>query len=824
MKTKKILLALALPMAFAACSNEEFIENGVTPSGDNLIELGDNFVLAVQRSQDASRGVWESGNGKLSWSWIPDILEGAIGANSMMGASLNVYADEIGLCWTGELADGTGSISSKVYTNYQFLHNGWLAEDQEAADFDCDDLENGKLYSEITEGSLSSTSDLNDIKSQLTGSGNEVTVDGQQKALDLNTGVFSTSNKAIFGGSYIAYYPYNEDFVDAGTLPVKSATDFAGVTTDDVTAEHVAKNTVLVGYAADLIGGTQASKFSMSPVSGIISLQITGESKQINKVALWSENAFVTEVNLDASKIKANGAAAGEGLYVDGTKKTKSTVVAALQSDATLSTTATKIYIPVLPTTAKDLKVILYSADDKVAVVSTGKDYTIGAGKGVIVEVNAKDADFKSTKIAVDAATLEDAVKIAGTEAEPVNVTAIGDITLTQDVEVKSFVNVEGGKIIVPEDKTLTLADNSTVKSDVVVEGQSCCSTASAGGKLVVNAATVAGNVTVEAAEKEDKVNGVISFEATSEKSEVAATSTITVYGEMAVTKAADIYGDVVVSEDAEMAVTGEANFKGGKLTNDGEISVEDAAKFNILNANGETVSTAGDNFTNNGKFIDEVGAIVGGATQYMNNNGEYICKVADNNRMTEAYENKLACNIIEIVSTSEIEYTFEKITQHEYKGSKIDVDIVVSGNAVRFDPAKPITIGNLTIAEVENTTTGLRIMETDGDGDKAPYATITVNGDINAYGNFIVSEDVREMKAKNLYVHKNEKTGMSTQFENRNVNTGNTLVVAGTIEVEKDATFTIVVAADGKNTARVTCTKLVEGGTFNGKPIVVAE
>lgn len=35
MKSKKLLLALALPMAFAACSNEELIENGTAPSNNN---------------------------------------------------------------------------------------------------------------------------------------------------------------------------------------------------------------------------------------------------------------------------------------------------------------------------------------------------------------------------------------------------------------------------------------------------------------------------------------------------------------------------------------------------------------------------------------------------------------------------------------------------------------------------------------------------------------------------------------------------------------------------------------------------------------------
>lgn len=69
----------------------------------------------------------------------------------------------------------------------------------------------------------------------------------------------------------------------------------------------------------------------MDPLSGIISLQIKGTSKVIEKIALWSEDGFVTSVNLDASKIKNNGAAAGEALYVSGSKQTNATIVADLK-------------------------------------------------------------------------------------------------------------------------------------------------------------------------------------------------------------------------------------------------------------------------------------------------------------------------------------------------------------------------------------------------------------------------------------------------------------------------------------------------------------
>lgn len=806
MKSKKLLLALALPMAFAACSNEELIENGTAPSNNNLVELGDNFVLSVQGAAGTTRGVWEV-DGNLKWSWIPEILAGGTGANSMLGA-LNVATDEIGLCWTGELPDGTGSINSNVYTNYQFLHDGWLAEGEDAVEFDnCTQaLKNGALYSDIKVGSLNDESTLSEIKTQLKDASNYV--NGQP--LNLNTGIFKTSNKAIFGGSYIAYYPYNENFVDAGSLPVVSKVVFDNVEEGNVSAAHVAKNSVLVGYAKNLIGGSQASKFSMDPLSGIISLQIKGTSNEIEKIALWSEDGFVTSVNLDASKIKNNGAAAGEALYVSGSKQTNATIVADLKDNVTLSdAVAKKFYFPVLPTTVNNLKVVLYASDNSVAVIEAG-NYTIGAAEGVKVAVNAKATDFvANAKVAVDNDSFKAAIANEGTAKDPIKVTVIGDITLTADAIIPAYVTVEGDKIIVPEGKTLTLADNSTIKSDVVVEGKGCCSAAGVkGGILSVEGATISGNVTVEAGEATPVAAGTINF--TNSGAIVANTAVIETVGQVnfaATAKDVVINGTLTLSEDAvaEVAEGAVVAVKGGKINNNGTFEVK--GDFSMLDASGSTVAEAGENFVNNGTFIDNVGAIVGGATQYMvfGEKGDYICKVDGVERMNEAYENKTACSTIEIISNSRITYTFDKIKQHHEK----DVNIVVSGSNVTFDPAKAITIGNLTVSKNRYYELYIASNVTN---------TITVNGDMTIGAVFFTETDVRNMKAKNLTVVE----GGKVTFKNRDKSQDKTLEVSGTIEVQKGGTFTIKPAEVGQNTAYVTCTKLIEGGTFNGKPIVV--
>lgn len=815
MKSKKLLLALALPMAFAACSNEELIENGTASSNNNLVELGDNFVLSVQGAAGTTRGVWEAGNGKLGWSWIPEILADETGANSTLGASLNVATDEIGLCWTGELPDGTGSISSNVYTNYQFLHDGWLAEGEDVVEFNncTQKIENGALYAGIVTGELDSESTLDEIKTQLKGASNYV----KGQPLNLNTGIFKTSNKAIFGGSYIAYYPYNENFVDAGSLPVVSKVVFDNVEEGNVSAAHVAKNSVLVGYAKNLIGGSQASKFSMDPLSGIISLQIKGTSKVIKKIALWSEDGFVTSVNLDASKIKNNGAAAGEALYVSGSKQTNATIVADLKDNVTLSdAVAKKFYFPVLPTTVNNLKVVLYANDNSVAVIEAG-NYTIGAAEGVKVAVNAKATDFvANAKVAVDNDSFKAAIANSGTAQAPIQVTVIGDVTLTADATIPTYVTVEGDKIIVPEGKTLTLADNSTIKSDVVVEGKGCCSAAGVqGGILSVGGATISGNVTVEAGEATPVVAGTINF--TNKGAVVANTAVIETVGQVNFDASSDVIinGTLTLSEDAvaEVAEKAVVAVKGGTINNNGTFEVK--GDFSMLDASGSTVAEAGENFANNGTFIDNVGAIVGGATQFMifGEKGDYICKVNSNQRMNEAYENKTACSTIEIISPTpadRITYTFDKVYKHNDK----DVNIVISTNNVYFKPQNNIEIGNLTVSD-NSPKNELYIYGIDGDKE---LGSITVNGDITIGAVFFTETDVKNMKANNLKV----VNGGRATFKNRTTSQDKTLEVSGTIEVQKGGTFTIKPAEVGQNTAYVTCTKLIEGGTFNGKPIVV--
>ena len=718
MKTSKLFLALALPVAFTACTNDDFSEvSGQQGADARLVELGENFVLGVQGVDGTqTKGVWEAGqNGTFNWSWIPVI--GGATSNNTLGKSLLVNADEIGLCWTGELTDGTGSIGQRVYTNYQFIHDGWLAKGQTEADFSkCPPikLENGKRYSEITAGSLSVSSTLAKIKAQLADNANKVSIDGTQTELNLNTGVFKTENKAIFGGSYVVYYPYDETFKDAGYVPASSEVNFTDVVTskpatttggsDGVPAtavlseRSIAENTYLVGYATNLVGGSEASKLSLNPLSGIISLQLVSATgadattKKITKVALYSKDGFVKSVGLDASKIKSLGANGGEALYVEGTKETTSTIVASIAaaSQQNLSSTKQIMFLPALPTTAKDYEVILFADDNSIARIAMDADLTItpAAGKSVVVTVG--NSDFSAnTLVAVDSESLEKALGSSDATALT-TIEVIGDITLEKNLTVYNNQVIKGDGIIVPEGKTLTLSAAvaqkaaATIQSKVVVEGKGCCG--SADGKIAANGGilnnvdnygeiNVAGALTVNGTLK-----NLVDADDTNETTNEAALTVADNTGSL--TLAGTLENEAVVTNLNNVTMN-----PNSKIVNKGTITKEGMFFNNSTRAN----------FENHDTYVDKLGYLLSG--QLLTNVGEaaeYICEVdTDETRLNYALIQRTMVTTVRFVAQGW--YNFTPFAGKDF--SKLKFEVNAGSSNVGFIGNDETVVGNQRVA-----------------------------------------------------------------------------------------------------------------------------
>lgn len=839
MKTKLILSSLALAALAVGCSQDEFetINNGANGNQAGLIELSENFMIGgAGVDAPATRTHWALNNNKLTNVYMP--IASSTGGNNEIavsgGAAQLVLAPSIGLCWLGQTPN------DQVYTNYEFYHNGWLGKNQENAIFDeCNDavLTNGWLYSDLSIAAAKTDGEEIATKASDFTEVNGGKVDAQNKALavadmNLNSGVYKTCNKAIFGGDYIAYYPYNPNFKDAGTIPATSVVAFEDLKKNDAANLAIAENTFRYSNVATIEGGQMAKGFGFNNLSGVIRLVLksannTAYSESVNKVLLYSPSSkFLTEVHLSAAKIAAG--AKGTELYAS-TDATSKTIVAdmaageelkivAANANATTQGNAT-IYLTALPTTIPDLKVLVQDKATEKWAESTVGSVTIAAGEGT--EIVAKFADkFETVYYAVDQTSLTSALAKAattGTAQKPAKVKVLGDIVLTANTTVQANVVVEGDKIIVPEDVTLTLNDNATVNSDIVVKGQECCTSSTAAGKLVAKGATINGDLTIEAAEDSKKAAGSAEFANGAVAAVIGANSVVTTDGDITIDEVLDIRGAVTVNKDAEVSIesNGDVNVKGGTLVNDGTIEVD--GKFAMLDAQGTTVASAGQNMTNNGTFIDNVGSTIGGATQYMNQNGEYICKVNSEYRLSEAYVNKTACSTIQFVelnsTTTAYNYVFTATpVQHNGEHVKIVVDVA----NVTFTPGKAITIGELTV----NSGADLKIAKTSTStvNKVTVLNTITVAGDINVTGDFETATGVVNMTADNMTVNK----GGTATFANRESQTDKTMEIGSTIEVKSGATFTITDASGTNLPAYITCTKLIEGGTFNGKPEVI--
>lgn len=858
MKTKVILTSFALAAAtgsmFVACNNEDFVtENSGSIEQSGMIELSENFMISAAGVDNAStRTHWQVNtvNGKdvLTNVYIPVVAVAGTGNNTL--GQTAVTAPSIGLCWIGNAGAG-----EQVYTNYEFFHNGWLAVDETAKFNPCDEAEltNGWLYSDLAfaegynvpgegEEAFATVDNLKEVV------GGKVNKDGKSLTLndlDLNSGVYKTCNKAIFGGQYIAYYPYNKNFKDAGAIPATSVVEFTNMMPNTADDFQLSDNTFRYSDVAEITGGQQAQGFGFTNLSGVVRIVLKGaanlDNNKITKVMLYSKSgSFVKEVLLSPAKIAAG--ATGTELYSKVVSTSKTILVNMAEGQELKvtkdGTAESKVYLTALPAKISDLVVMVQDKNDKWAECEIG-NFEIVAGKGRELVATYAASDFKKVYYAVDQKTLADAIETCENDSElsstkKATIEVLGDITLSENVVVPENVIIEGDKVIVPEGVTLTLNDYSAIKSEVEVQGESCCSGKNVGGTMIVKGATIDGNVTVLAGENADVADGSIKFAETGTKSVVNSVIETISDVDFENNSNVEIFGTLTLGENAiatveELSVVA---VKGGVINNNGTFEV--LGDFSMLDAQGSTVASAGNNFFNNGTFIDNVGAKVGGATQYMTFgvNGDYICKVDSEDRMNEAYENKTACSTIDIIGGTP--YEFPIVRTHKIRGVEEDVDIIVSNAGVTFDPqTAAIKIGNLTVKNAA----GLTIESTKSLGGNR-YATITVdgnikadgaltlsekvldftvNGDITVAANFTVGEDVARMTANNLTVTKGETT-----FANRVNSLDKTLEVSNTIEVKKGATFTITAKAAGKNIAYVTCTKLVEGGTFNGKPNVV--
>lgn len=472
MKNKALLVAtMALPLAFAACVQDEFESNSMSQAQEGeLITLPENYLLAGMFGGAAdTRSIYNNGT---EFAWLP----------------VNNVPDAIGLCWRG---GGFTSNPNVVYTNYKFEHYGWLGENETAPVLDCDGkLVNGQLLTAVggnQEALLGGTWKVAGTDSKYS-----------NMMVDAKNGVFHTENSTIFKGDYIVYYPYNDQFHDVDYIPATAPTMIKRTGDNCLDSkkytEELAKEVFVAGTMTGVDGGQQNGVFSTNFVSGAVIVRIKAtKACEIRKVLLVAENGFATEVKLDAQKI-ASGAK-GAALYAAEPTKFENALIAEINGDGTNGgmqigegKTANVVF-PVLPTTSKTAlknaqvilvagsgKTLVRPAADLVNLVSLAEEWNL-------VEMSIKPEDFAFNAYAYDTESLLKALtehNVADKKGQTINV--LTKITLDPEYKftmpyptstvqtetaLKDLFHKKSASLYIAEDLTLTGKGEIVVPADV---------------------------------------------------------------------------------------------------------------------------------------------------------------------------------------------------------------------------------------------------------------------------------------------------------------------------------------------------------------------
>lgn len=863
MKTKHILMSLALSATFAACSNEElFNSESLNTANDELIELPEGFLLAGTRGDDtATRGAWEYGSATeyaLKHAWMPtEVFD---------DPNYKYLPDEIGLSWTGVNGNvGISAATDMVHSNYKFTHYAWGINGKVAEYDNCN-----KTYKNI----MPLTDVSNVEKARGTEDGNVYyqnitttsqitwpsysTVDGQA---DITRGFFNTENSTVYAGQYIVYAPFDKDNVSNYVTATSSAYFTKSNTniTKELAFEDLNNEIFMYGTTTLDKGGIQAGSFSASNLSGFILLKVSGTMTDLKKVMLYDEDGkFLTKVGLSAKGI-VNGLK-GTSLYLDNAaveKEYSKFITVEFTEAVNLTTNEAYIAIPVLPTETaiENLTVICIGSDNKAVDKTISGAMTIPANGYASVNGGAaqwfeiKDVTPGTYTVATDYTSLSTLVGTANGATEATNINILGDIVLEAPGLTLNNTNkktitlgvVKGGKIIVPaaaSQVTLYLDNGSVLDVDVDVEAN-CCTTYP--GMLKLREATVTENSTINVfADEDDETltnDGQLLFFYNGGKNVISTLNgVINNAGNLVIGNATAPYKTTVImnagaeiNNSGTMTLLRSSESQAGTNEYDANLSLNNGAKVN----NSGTIYVEGEysNYgetTNTGAFYDRVAAQVTG-----NNNipggGEYICDVNNNGqRFYSALNERPAVTQIRFVEETEI-YALTQINSATQIKNLKKIVVDAAGENVTFAegetaptestystvevkiPALDVVAGNLIVSEKKGTGKSL---------------LLNVEGAVNIMkdGRLSLSDAVKRTEPMFKAVSVNvEKKGQMTVGNKANAYISGNVTIngdhkaneLGILNVNNDAIFDV--HGDFTNWGKTTITTATNGANIAG-------
>ncbi len=371
MKSKYLFLAMATA-TMVACTNDDFTQESSIIGHDNLGELINAPIMGVGLESDAiTKAIDESGK----FLWDPT-TEGE-GSNAKVTKTEN-----IGLCWTGvgssKYPGPATETGDNVYTNIKFDHVGWMfaSAKNENPKLHCGVLENGAFHNWNSQLEPQAAYSNDAWAPQIPG-----------ETFDYERGLFKSNNGTIYTGEYIVYFPYSDSFWNAPVTAEQDRILTLGLkqsVTDYVVAnptQLVNENSFNVGYVNCIEGGDEACAFTTRMLTSGIKLSVKGEANiNIKEIVLLSqgEKAFITKMALSASEIKkcrtTGSGDLSKDIYMlqDKNNEYASTLVVKTHDGDNclkVNSTTQTIYIPFLPNTFNNLKVLVVNNEGKVAEI-----------------------------------------------------------------------------------------------------------------------------------------------------------------------------------------------------------------------------------------------------------------------------------------------------------------------------------------------------------------------------------------------------------------------------------------------------------------------
>lgn len=699
MRTKHYLTALALPLFFAACTNEEDLIS-------NSNQAGETLTVAVERGAFGAdtRAAWVDEEEGASFEWT------------------QVSDDKIGMALLNP------SDASKVLTNYEMSLLGWYNANGEGVEGNYNQTaQNGVKYT------TSKPSDGN-----------------------AGAGVFQATGLTVMDGNYIVYHPYNADFAKAGYLAVdfKTYQTAESTTTSTETSVADAQNAMLTAAGNNAFsysqpttitkGGKVAADFATTNLSALVRLQLKSfaTSTKLEKVILLEDAAnfdaaskgFLKNAYLNAEKIKTqSGVSVLESpvytsmLTFAFTDESNSTPGLKLASDA-------NIYMVAGPRSSSNkYSVLLINDENKASIWKSSVNFTAG-NKSTISITDDGNHGF-DTFIVTDGADLK-AILETGTTYDGKTINILGNL------------EVEDLGTVAAKNLTIQAYGNNPETSVKFVAKSNNVDLASANSDtkgLVFKAP-----VTLEtAAGKKITVKDIVSIES------LVNEGTMEISGSDVEVKAFTNNGSVKINQNTTFNTTGNVINNGGiEIAAAGNLGSPVGGLWNIGNGttltnNGEinnyyTVNNFGTIDNSNGTYVQKLeGKFIGNYDIAADKRGNYVIEVKSDEQFT--YANGTTCTTIRVVDA-----TIEASTVKE---KTIEKRIELTGSTVKMELSTTTLNGGLyiindnTVATIEGTATitTLQINAASSSSATAPKLTINAGSIIKA--NAIINNGTGSIK-----------------------------------------------------------------------------